>query len=246
MILDLLQGKNKHAQQQLLLLKNSIPEDPNVLWYPSAGNDYRDLLELFPERAKRNNIHDLPDIYVHTDYNPNFLKFFDTVYCDNNTSIKIIDRYELKLTTEIKYHVNPRYTVHTDSANKQPVIWLLKVEITSDIYGTYTRTVIYFLFENINFLEEVILKNMIRISHIVKVREGCSYGGNKKSITFSYLFLDLLGTKYLICDDKLDIDESLAFLIASRYGLVMKSFMLTKIGKIPNWSSLPVSIHILN
>lgn len=61
---------------------------------------------------------------------------------------------------------------------------------------------IFFLFENINFLDQVLLQHKIRISHFVKVREGTGFGGCGKSLLFIYAFLSVLGIKYLLVDNQ--------------------------------------------
>ena len=45
------------------------------------------------------------------------------------------------------------------------------------------------------------IKNKIKISHFVKVREGCGFGGNKKSISIAYAFLSNFKTKYLLVEE---------------------------------------------
>ena len=65
-------------------------------------------------------------------------------------------------------------------------------------------------FENINFLDQVILKNKLRISHIVKVREGAKWADNEReeiragriSISVVYAFIPLLNTEYILKDSE--------------------------------------------
>ena len=66
---DLLQGKTDKAQQALDAFFSGIDEE-KILWYPSAGKDYRDLMEVTPERLALHGIPEQPTIICHTDYNP--------------------------------------------------------------------------------------------------------------------------------------------------------------------------------
>jgi len=45
-ISKLLKGKNERSQERLSKLFDSLRDNPKILWYPSAGGDYRDILEL--------------------------------------------------------------------------------------------------------------------------------------------------------------------------------------------------------
>ncbi|MBE7634092.1 DUF7663 domain-containing protein [Tenacibaculum finnmarkense] len=65
---------------------------------------------------------------------------------------------------------------------------------------TIKKPVLYVVMENINFLDEILLKEQLPISHFIKVREGCGFGGNRKSISIVYAFLADLKTKYLLVD----------------------------------------------
>ena len=42
--------------------------DERVLWYPSAGEDYRDIMEMHEKRRVPHGIELVPNVYCHTDY----------------------------------------------------------------------------------------------------------------------------------------------------------------------------------
>ena len=210
---QLLKGKNKAAQARLEAVFNSIGNNPKISWYPSAGNDYRDILELTDVEvdetirgriniAKDYGITDKPVLFIHTDYSKKMVEIKKgKIFDDNRTKVIVEEIYKLSINdSDVNYFVNPEFVSFPQDAPKKPEIYLLDLEITSNKLGTIKKPLIYFLFENINFLQEVLLKHRINISHIVKVREGCGFGGNKKSITLAFAFFSVLNTKYLITD----------------------------------------------
>lgn len=243
-IKNLLKGKDQEAQNQLDLLMNSIGKNPKILWYPSAGNDYRDIIELCTNRSRDHGIKEKPDLFIHTDYstNPDLVKLYGIAYQDNKTTVSIESSFQLALINPINYYVDPGFVIFSDQALKIPTIYLLNISINSNSLGSIKKQVIYFLFENINFLDEVILKNRIPISHIVKVREGCGFGGNRKSISIAYAFLSVLKTKYLLIDNEEHTDFHIIDKLKWNHGLLLKKYSLTKLCSIDPWSGFYVNV----
>jgi hypothetical protein len=258
-IKELLKGNNKESQARLDEIFHLVGDNPRILWYPSAGNDYRDILELSnikkPENIRGSiniatdyGITDLPDLFIHTDYSTEHVKLkTGEVFNDGRTVVTIEYLYKLKFRDglNIDYYVNPDFVVSTKDAPKSPKIYLLDVKIKSDKLGEFKKPVFYFMFENINFLQEVLLKNRINISHIVKIREGCGKGDNKKSISVAYAFLSVLNTKYLIIDNEANFDFDLFNRIAKNLNLELKDYELEELkSKRPpiRWSDRDVNI----
>ncbi len=46
MLKELLAGVNRQSQRRLNALCEQIGNEPRIAWYPSAGLDYRDIMEL--------------------------------------------------------------------------------------------------------------------------------------------------------------------------------------------------------
>ena len=204
MLNRILYGINKQSQNRLDELFRDLRGNPNILWYPSAGNDYSDILEINNERANLNGINEIPELYIHTDYNLNFLNLEENqiIFNDLGSTVQIVNKYELNLRPNagIIYEINPNFVDFPNDAPTDPTIYLLDLKIISENSGEKIQPILYFIFENINFLDQVLLKNKISISHIVKVCEGCGFGGNAMSISLAYAFLSILNTKYLIID----------------------------------------------
>ena len=261
-IKKLLEGNSEESQARLDELFRSTGDNPRTLWYPSAGNDYRDILELThiknPEniRGKINiatdyGITELPDFFIHTDYSTQWVTLrTGEIFNDGRTVVTIEHLYELKFRDglHINYYVNPDFVDFPEDAPKSPKIYLLDVKINSNKLGEVKKPVFYFLFENINFLQEVLLKNRINISHIVKVREGCGFGGNEKCISVAYAFLSVLNTEYLIIDNETHFDFHLFEEMAKNLNLKLKDYELKGLNPICQittpikWSDFHVNI----
>lgn len=261
-ISELLEGKNRESQLRLEELFRLVGDNPRILWYPSAGNDYRDILELSNNNIDKNNIRgriniatdyeiDPPDIFVHTDYSKKWVNLRQgEIFNDGRTIVEIENLYELQFNNglDINYNVNKDFVVFPEHAPELPEIYLLDVRINSDTLGEIRKPVFYFLFENINFLQEVLLKNRINISHIVKVKEGCGLDGNRKSITVAYAFLSVLNTQYLIIDNQVeDFDFHLFMELRAeleRIGIPVMDYELEELEPRPRirWSGREVRI----
>lgn len=75
-LLELLQGEDDASQQRLDQFKASLPLQTKLLWYPSAGCDFRDLLRFTIKHEQVNvGVQELPDLFVHTDYIPPFTNY---------------------------------------------------------------------------------------------------------------------------------------------------------------------------
>ena len=68
MIKDILRGKSMEAQDALDAL-----DDTQILWYPSAGNDYRDVIEYYREGVSYDKAQK-PTLFIHSDYYSNGVK----------------------------------------------------------------------------------------------------------------------------------------------------------------------------
>lgn len=243
-IFKLLRGKNDAAE---LKLKELEEQTQSIAWYPSAGLDFRDILEL----SNSNYTEEKPDLFIHTDYNPDWNienSIFETFLVgairnnyDENYQANIENVYELELTEDINYFVDGRYVDFSNYAPETPKVFLLNVTV-SHLETIVSKPVLYFVFENINFLEEVLLKHKISITYFIKVREGFGFGGNRKSISIVYAFLAKLEVKYLFVDDEEHTDFSLVNRIRKRNKIDNISSEIQYVNCIDRWSGLKVNV----
>jgi len=223
MLRKILLGKDLKSKERLINFWKSIGDEEKILWYPSAYNDFRDLLELSDSRLEINRINEKPNLYIHTDHNPDIN--FDSFYCDKKTSIILTNKFDL----ELQY-------------NRSKKIYLIDLEIKSNSIGNFVQTVLYFICDNINFLTDVILSNKIKISHLIKVRDGSGMGDLSMSIL--YPLLAELGVKYLFADRQYnEIDDRKLIIIISQFDLTLKDYKIKRTGTIiQNWSEKEVNI----
>jgi hypothetical protein len=232
--------KAVHSQDEFLLddLQTQIGEQPNIAWYPSAGLDFRDLMEV-----NRTQID--PDVFFHTDYNSNWLQLnCGVVFKDESTSVSIERITELKFRSKVNYIINPEYVDFPNDAPQVPKIFLLDVKLESK-FGEINKPVIYFFMENINFLDEVLLHFKISLSHLIKVREGCGMGGNRKSISLAYAFLGNLNVQFLLVDNEEHTDKELIKTIALKHKIAFRKYELRNAAQrrnIANWSDYAVKV----
>lgn len=159
--------------------------EPRIAWYPSAGEDLRDLLYLHPEYARINQATrpdpQSPDIFLHTDYFPwTTSTFLDsrTVHLDDRTSVTLrtieeLPRCDLPLDKQI--------VDFPQGSHATGRVLFLRIDIDSDVLGKFSAPVLYAFVENAAFCAECILPHDAVFSHIVHVRYGGGCGGGGKS-----------------------------------------------------------------
>lgn len=249
----LLRGKDEIAGQKLRAYFNSIPDNPNILWYPSAGNDFRDITEFSLENATGHGIQVLPDIYLHNDC-IDILKYRDIgkIYDDDGFAVSVNSSFELTLNPDanVAYYISSDCTWFYPDVPTDPRILLLEVTRCGKDGQSITANILFFIFENNNFLDEILLRFHIGISHFVKVREGLADGGSKISIAYALNLLTILGTKYLVfgdiglCDAVMEIRTiEMERRLFEKHHLKPFGYKLTKISGIDNWSDFKTGIY---
>lgn len=247
---QLLKGKNSEAEVALEKLWEDLGNNFNIAWYPSAGTDFRDIFELSYNRFNpRFSPDEDIDLFFHTDYCPQYgnleqpfaLGKVDNSY-DKLVNVTIEDIFELDFFDEVEYFVDENFRHF--AASPVPKVFLLYVSVYSNNTFFRKKPVIYFIFENVNFLDKVLLKNKIQISHLLKVR-----GGNGNNISVAYAFVVQLGVKYFVSDTDTNTDFELIEKIRAKYNLQLVNYRLRYINGIYEWSGNEVNIfkiYILN
>lgn len=179
-LLHHLNGENNGPFRKLI---ERFEDEPRIAWYPSSGEDFRELLYLHPNFSKLNPAHeeepDAPDFFLHTDYFPwQNSSFLDTktIYNDHRTTITVeeiehLPNLDLALNEEI---VSLKPSIATNKAV------FLKLKVQCDQLETFTRNVVYAFGENEAFYCNKLIPNNARITHVIHVRYGggCGGGGN--------------------------------------------------------------------
>jgi hypothetical protein len=165
---NLLQGETHQAQQALNSFFATIDEE-RILWYPSAGKDYRDVMEMTSERLAIHQIPQPANIICHTDYRPDWTGLLREDYASPlvihthaHTTVEITEQHPLTFNFDMHGSRISRHNSPYDyAAERMPTIYLLKLNIQSDSLGEIEAYVFYFMMENYRFLEQIILKKRL-------------------------------------------------------------------------------------
>ena len=221
-IFDLFTGKSELAQARWDQLRQETGKFPTIAWYPSCGKDFRDLHEV--ERTPSP-----PQLHIHTDYfySQNRFQAGEEVYRDYGTLIVINSLFELQAKSTIDYQLNRSFVDFPAEAPLNLKSLLLYVEVKSlSKELSFIKPVLFLYKENINFLDEVLLGQGMRISHFIKVREGCGMGGNRKSVSIAYAFLANLRVQYLLVDHEEHTDFTLIAELIEKHAISPKNYSL--------------------
>ena len=233
----LFEGKTPNSKFRFISLLKELGKDPNIAWYPSAGLDFRDLIEVNRTSIK-------PDLHIHTDYHIRKELKVGEIFNYERTKVSIKNIEELKFKKSINYYVNPAFISCPEVSARKPLIFLLDVLVESN-NAAIERPVIFINMENINFLDEILLKEQLRISHLIKICEGCGMGGNRKSISIVYAFFCDLSIKYLLVDHEEHTDFELIHHLANKHNLQLKNYHLRNISQkrnIADWSGFRAKV----
>ncbi len=242
---ELLEGCNARAGAALDGLFAALPGgEERISWYPSCGSDFRDLLEMLsPERQRLHGLDEAPNLFIHTDYFPRWVGLKPgVVRQDGRTTVEVLELHDVRVRDGIDFHyeVSAENATFPKDAYTRPVITLARVRVTSNLLGVVEGWVFFFFFENHNFLEEIVLRQGLRITHFVKVREGVGFGGNRKSISVFYALLAHVGVRYLLVDSQVQYNTPTHDRLALRFGISHPAFRLERTGESIRWSEFGV------
>jgi hypothetical protein len=207
---DIIKGAGYQEQQEIESFfshKNRF-EKLNILWYPSAGNDYRNIAD-FLNYGMQGKVPE-QDIFIHTDYMPEWVDLTPGVkYDENYIKIEIIETLELKINNfpGWNYYTDPFYVDFPELAYKTAKGFLVKLRIRK-CYTVFEVNVLYLFLENHNFLDlilrQILLHPEKEISvNVLKVTEGIAWGGVRKgrSIANSVIrYMSVLNSDFIIMD----------------------------------------------
>lgn len=227
---QLLKAEDLMQQPLLDQLWSKLGERPNISWYPSSGNDYRDIMELKSNRVVENGIGEQPALFIHTDYNPKWVNFENPLYKDERTIVSAKIEIPLRFVSTVNYEVSPSVPFHRDAFEKPAAIYL-RVEIESHRLGNIEADLIYFFFENKNFLSDVLLKHDIPISHFVNIREGIGFGGGD-------------GTALLVDHVNACMQLHQKYILTNETGFGCADYGYTATSRIEGWSGLSAAVYM--
>jgi hypothetical protein len=156
---------------------------PRIAWYPSAGEDFRDLLFLSSQYCEAFPLPNgaaepaVPDLFLHTDYFPwTTSRFLDSLnlHDDGRTSIFIRSSEELQPCDP---GLDPEIVHFPEGSAATGRVVFLELDVNSRFLGSFTARVLYVFACNEAFCARYLLPSDAARSHIVHVRYGGGCGG---------------------------------------------------------------------
>ena len=192
---------------------------PRILYYPSAGTDFRPLLYANDHFVKSAADYDpesrfqQPNLFVFSDYYPwHDVDFWQNIilYDQPEGLIEVLDRCEIKPEPrEYQLYLNPDY-IDLDPSVMTGKAYLLKVNVhLRDLGYSYETNVLYFFYENVNLIHELFVRHHLNIHALVWQRDGYSLcGGGRLQHNFMLpLSIKLRARWFFIWDAYLDKDQ---------------------------------------
>jgi len=193
----LLYPKVSIYENKWLSFLNSVNED--VLWYLSADFDFSDIAIL---NSKLNSTNISPSVYFHTDFRYNE-DLFDNDGL-NVAGLEIIDKFELLARTDFG---KPADDILHQCDFNYGRIFLINANIKYDNIEIKNKNVLYFILENNHFLENFLMMQKFKMSHIFSLHSRLD-GENTVPMLWK-LITDYNGFKYLFSDNSLFLPKTL-------------------------------------
>lgn len=184
-----------------IIMKYSLEENINSLWYHSAGMDFRSL--YFSSR--KNGLPEIaggkPCLYIYTDMSKDIIDKIKDGDLFNSGSKKItVNKY-----TELEFEGNIK-DYFPSSISKD------SIDYNADYYSVFffdlnlgdnegSVPLLYFVWENTAFLKAFVIERNIRIKYFQKPREYGFGGGWFPSQVYLLFYLGIMGTEYLFLEN---------------------------------------------
>ncbi|OGB69821.1 MAG: hypothetical protein A2486_04435 [Burkholderiales bacterium RIFOXYC12_FULL_65_23] len=153
-----------------------LDHEPRIAWYPSAGEDFRDLMYLHPGFRELSPAAQpepaAPSIFLHSDYFPwKSSRFLDSrwLYRDHRTHISVKAVEELP---RLDLPLDPGIVHFPEGSSATGRVLFMQLEVNSDPLGCFSVPLIYAFVENAALCATRMLPHQARVSHIVHVRSG--------------------------------------------------------------------------
>jgi hypothetical protein len=185
MSLELLYNLNGEKRGAFYNWLNCQNQEPRIAWYPSAGNDYRDLLYLSDQYSRKNpagiSEPPSPTFFIHTDYGAFFNKKLRSgikLYEDVRTVVQLkrieeLPRCDIALADGIVDQFKNNILAGR--------VVFMEIDVQSKALGHLKAPVLYAFCENEAFCSNVLLPLRAKISHIVQVRYGAGMGSGGRA-----------------------------------------------------------------
>jgi hypothetical protein len=202
--LNLLAGSRSRLLREWI---DATPCEPRIAWYPSCGNDFRDIVYLSSAFARSNPPSEPepspPDLFIHTDYHSSVTGRVDfrpgaDLYVGRGSRLTIIEHEELDRLRLPP--VSRRSATFPDDARDLGSAHFMKVSFVTPDFGTITAPLLFISAENAAFCETLLLRHRPLISHVVQVRYGHGFGFAYCGPAWLLNVLSRLRTEVLVSD----------------------------------------------
>jgi hypothetical protein len=218
--------KKDSSDYESIAGKYSLDNDLSLLWYHSAGVDFR-ILDYFHFRMNRKII-SIPDLYVFTDYDYGDIirkKFIKngTIFSDNTKKITIENTVRLIPEMKITDYFHPGYNTKSTAFYREQnfPVYLSDIKVETKGEEPYNAPLLYLVWEDTAFLKAFVLERNIGIKYFQKPREY-GFGGCWTEMVFLLYFLGIMKTKYLF----LEVDRNFAYSIEKIPALIKRDKLL--------------------
>lgn len=183
MSIELLKALNGQCDGEFIRLLNGMNDEPNICWYPSAGNDFLDMLYLSRAYSEFNPSKELnepvPDIFIHTDFMPSeYSNFLERKVLYNRNKTIIVSHHMEELSDLCLPIVPGLASMFRPDGKASGKVYYMKLQIINQTMDTsHSAHLIYAFVENAAFCADVLLKHNARLSHAVHVCFGGGLGG---------------------------------------------------------------------
>lgn len=163
----------------------TLDDNVNICWYPSAGRDFRDIGYLSDDYTAKHRPRfgrdRIPDVFLHTDYYPwSNARFLNKSYWhrDHATTVRCDELEELPpLDLPLDDGLIDFPKAH-ELTNRVFFAWL-QLD-ASGLDEAQTVPFIYVFAENTAFAHNILLARQAKLSHLVHIRYGGGiFGGGK-------------------------------------------------------------------
>lgn len=184
----------------------------HICYYPSANNDFRPLiyqqiaaLEELRNRANpawnaQQYDYAKPDLWIFSDYGAGeFCTILETntLHSDDRATVSVQERTRIHANGQmLEIRLNANY-INMPISCSFGQAYYLRLRVSNQVIGDMDIDAIYFLYENVNLIDQFILRHKIPISHLVWVNDGAGFGGGQLRHSFLMPLLPLLQTRWI-------------------------------------------------
>ena len=218
----------------------------NILWYPSAGEDFS-VLDVFSGEklgSLLQNAEKCPECFILTDYdisyrNENYvIKGYEHKGCDSEIIYRSEDctvtAFNHSRIRDINIGYDPEMvTFYQDGEQPECYgsVYAMDILIEYKNGSRYISKLVYVVAENTRFAYDFILKNRIKVKYLVRSCYGYGFGGGSSTGMVLYNMLNDLGVEFYADDLNTGSDD-----VADKYLTLEQRSEFPDLNKIANLS----------